>query len=153
MRTQNLAPRNQRLGGTEALGTQAHGIGDDRCSNPENSDKLRQGCTQATFTSPLRRAGTWCPCASLHEVTRDRRYTCRKASRAFSQSVSSPSSQHAHSLQKKSSLWSSRSRPSPFRPASTSKPIGLGAGRTLGAVPSTETITAQRPCILGGATC
>jgi hypothetical protein len=50
-------------------------------------------------------------------------------------------------------LWSSRSRPSPFRPASTSKPIGLGAGRTLGAVPSTRLITAQCPYISEGATC
>ena len=153
MRTQNLAPRNQRLGGTEALGTQPHGIGDDRCSNPEISDKLRRGCTQATFTSPLRRAGTSCPCASLHEVTRDRRNTCRRALRAFSQSVSLPLSQHAHSLPKKSSLWLSRSQPSPFRPASTNKPIGLGAGRAQGSVPPTRPYTAWRLFGSEGATC
>ena len=152
MKTQNLALRNQGLGGTEALGTQAHGIGDDRCSNPENSDKLPRGCTQATFTSPLRRAGTSCPCAFHHEVSRDRRNTCRRASRALSQSVSSPLSQHVHSPQKKSSLWSSRSRPSPFRPANTSKPFGLSSGRAFGPVPRATSKTALRPCDPKGAT-
>lgn len=86
----------------------------------KNSDIVALGCTQVTHTSELGHQTRALPRVPLQG---HRRHLCRTASRAFWPSVWLPSSQLAHSRPKKNSSWSSRSRPSPFPQASTSKPF------------------------------
>lgn len=95
----------------------------------KNSDIVRSGCTQVTHTSELGREA----CAKAHAPLQGhRRHLCRTASRAFWPSVWLPSSQLAHSRQKKNSWSSSPSRSSPCTPASTSKPFRDLPGQAFG---------------------
>src|SRR6056297_79804 len=153
MRTQYLAGPDFPGLRTATLRTHARRFADCMYSNLEISASLPEGCTQATFTSPTWRALAPCLRTPVFEDTRDRSYTCRTASRAFSPSASWPLSQHAHSLRKKSS-WSSS--PSPSRPsrsalASTSKPTRLIPERVSPSAPALP--PPMRPCDPEGATC
>src|SRR6056297_237063 len=153
MQTQYLAEPDSPGLGTATLRTHASGFAYCMYSNLEISASLPEGCTQATFTSPTWRAFALCLRAPVFEDTRDRSYTCRTASRAFSPLASSPLSQPAHSPRKKSS-WSSS--PSPFRPsrsarASTSKPTRLAPERAATSAPASR--LPLRPCDPEGAQC
>jgi len=118
MRMRNSSAQVAGLRMTEALRTHAHGFAHDAFPKPNNSDKLFCGCSYAALTSHARRIGIDSRSSFLYDYTRDRRNICRRPSRAFSQSASSPLLQLAHSLPKKSLLWSSRFSPSPL-PANT----------------------------------
>ncbi|MEQ9564662.1 MAG: hypothetical protein RLN85_02410, partial [Pseudomonadales bacterium] len=86
MGIQNLAMQGMSAKLTDALRTHKRCFAHIAYSTLEISYKLRNGCTQATFTSPTRRIGTEFRPFYVYEDTRDRRYTCRTASRASSPS-------------------------------------------------------------------
>ena len=112
-----------------------------------NSDIVPIGCTQVTHTSELgHETRAW----SRVPLQGHRRHLCRTASRAFWPSVWLPSSQLAHSRQKKSSWSSSPSRPSPSTPASTSKPFRDLPGQAFGPAPIPGLLRgADRPTRIG----
>lgn len=136
-------------GATEALRTHMRRFLHDAFPNPNDSARMTEGYHNVTFTSPTRRTGTLPRASYVYEDTRDRRTTCRTRSGAFSQSASSPLSQLAHSLPKKSLLLSSRFNPSPL-PANTDRLSVQGTEQAQASVPCRA---ARQTCVPAGKPC
>lgn len=137
MQTQDVDRHSSRRCQNEALASHEQVFAHGACSFFENPAMMESGCTQVTLTSPGGRLGTHVPLAPVSIDKRDRRNTCRTASRAFSQLALWPLSQLAHSPHRKNSSLSSPSR---FRlsrssPANTSNLIKVIQGQATAPVP------------------
>ncbi|SFN57550.1 hypothetical protein SAMN04487859_10567 [Roseovarius lutimaris] len=137
MQTQDVERRSSRGGRNEALASHERVFATGAYSFSRNSAMMRAGYTRVTLTSPFGRSGGCVPVASVYADKRDRRNTCRTASRAFSQLALWPLSQLAHSPHRKNSSLSSpsRFRPSRLSPVSTSNLFKVEQGQAAPPVP------------------
>lgn len=137
MQTQDVERHSSRGGRNEALASHERVFANGAYSFSRNSAMMRVGYTRVTLTSPFGRSGGCVPVAPVYADKRDRRNTCRTASRAFSQLALWPLSQLAHSPHRKNSSLSSpsRFRPSRSSPVSTSNLFKVEQGQAASPVP------------------
>ncbi len=121
----------------EALASHERAFANSAYSFSQNSAMLEGGCTRVTLTSPFGRSEGNVPVAPVYVDKRDRRNTCRTASRAFSQLALWPLSQLAHSPHRKNLSLSSpnRFRPSRSSPVNTSNLFKVERGQATSPVP------------------
>ena len=137
MQTQDVDRHSSGGPRNEALASHERGFANGAYSFSLNSAMLTAGCTRVTLTSPFGRSGSFDPVTPGRADKRDRRNTCRTASRAFSQLASWPLSQLAHSPHRKNLSLSSPSRFRPNRssPVNTSNLSKVEMGQATSPVP------------------
>lgn len=137
MQTQDVDRHSSGGRWNEALASHERVFANSAYSFSRNSAMLAAGCTRVTLTSPFGRSAGFVPTAPDYVDKRDRRNTCRTASRAFSQLALWPLSQLAHSLHRKNSSLSSpsRFRPSRSSPVNTSNLFKVEMGQAASPVP------------------
>lgn len=137
MQTQDVDRHSSGGCKNEALTSHERAFANSAYSFSQNSAMLGSGCTRVTLTSPFGRSEGNVPVTPVYVDKRDRRNTCRTASRAFSQLALWPLSQLAHSPHRKNSSLSSPSR---FRlsrpsPVNTSNLFKVELGQAVSPVP------------------
>ncbi|SLN28769.1 hypothetical protein ROG8370_01116 [Roseovarius gaetbuli] len=137
MQTQDVDRHSSGGRWNEALASHERVFANSAYSFSRNSAMLAAGCTRVTLTSPFGRSAGFVPTTPDYVDKRDRRNTCRTASRAFSQLALWPLSQLAHSPHRKNSSLSSpsRFRPSRSSPVNTSNLFKVEMGQAASPVP------------------